>query len=298
MPDTSSTNHKLKISLSEVSSIIELARLHRPIGIFLLLWPIYWGLWLAAGGIPKPGLLLIFTLGVIFMRSAGCIINDIADQRFDGSVERTKQRPLITGKVTSAQALFVFCLLCGLGLLLVLQLNWQTIALSFLALLLSIFYPFMKRITHFPQVILGLTWYIGILMTFTATLGTINLTGYLLYLTGILWAVIYDTFYAMVDREDDRKIGVKSTAIFFGNADKIVIAILQILMLTLLVLIGRLNVLHWPYYLGLGASILFFGYQQYLIKNRIPSRCFDAFINSHWVGMSIFVGIFFSFMVK
>lgn len=277
---------------------IELIRLHRPVGIFLLLWPILSGLWLAASGIPKISLLIIFILGVLLMRSAGCVINDIADQRFDKNVLRTNQRPLVTGKITTKQALSVFCLLSGLGFLLVLQLNWQTIALSFVALALSMLYPLMKRVTHFPQVILGLTWYIGILMTFTATTGTINLTGYLLYLTGVIWAVIYDTFYAMVDREDDRKIGVKSTAIFFGDIDRLIIGVLQILMISLLLLIGYLNRLYWPYYAGVGTSALFFAYQQYIVKDRLPNRCFRAFNNNHWVGMSFFVGIFFSFLLK
>ncbi|MBY0544575.1 MAG: 4-hydroxybenzoate octaprenyltransferase [Gammaproteobacteria bacterium] len=274
---------------------IELMRLNRPIGIFLLLWPVLSGLWLAAGGLPAPKLLIIFTLGVIFMRSAGCIINDVADQKFDKHVARTKQRPLVSGRLTQKKALVAFALLCLISLALVIQLNWQTVGLAVLALVLSSLYPFMKRFTHFPQVILGVAWYIGILMSFTATIGSITLTGWLLYLTGIIWTVAYDTMYAMVDREDDIKIGVKSMAIFLGHFDKLAIAICQFIILLLLVVIGYLNSLIWPYYVGVGATALFFVYQQYLIKNRLPARCLDAFINNHWVGMSIFLGVFFSF---
>jgi 4-hydroxybenzoate polyprenyltransferase len=278
----------------KVRSYAELIRLHRPVGIFLLLWPIWWSLWLAAQGLPPVKLLLIFTVGVVLMRSAGCIINDLADQKFDGNVARTKNRPLVTGLISRKEALTLFVMLCLIAFILVLQLNWLTIALSFVALGLSILYPFTKRIIYFPQVILGMAWYTGILMAFTATNEHINLTAWLLYIACIIWAVVYDSMYAMVDREDDVVIGVKSTAILFGHYDKFIIAILQIIVILLLLGIGYLNHLRWPFYLGISAATLFFLYQQFLIKDRVPERCLNAFINNHWVGASIFVGLFLS----
>lgn len=282
----------IKFSMN-FASLIALTRLNKPIGIFLLLWPTWWALWLAAGGLPALSLLLIFTLGVVIMRSAGCIINDVADQAFDGKVARTKNRPLVTGQLTRKAALIAFCFLCFLAFLLVLQLNLLTILLSIVALALSSLYPFMKRFTHFPQVVLGMAWYVGILMAFTATLNTVSLTAWLLYIAAIIWTVIYDTMYAMVDREDDKKIGIKSTAIRFGSYDRAIILILQIIMLGLLIGLGYLELLRWPYYAGIAAAAGFFAHQQHLIKNRLPALCFQAFLNNYWVGLSIFVGIFF-----
>lgn len=279
---------------NEMKSFVELTRINRPIGIFLLLWPIWWGLWLAAKGLPDLKLLTIFTVGVIIMRSAGCIINDLADQKFDGHVQRTKNRPLVTQAISQKHALIGFSILCIIAFILVLQLNWLTIALSFVALGLSILYPFMKRFTYFPQIILGMAWYVGIIMTFTATLGYFSLTAWLLYLSGIVWTVVYDTMYAMADRPDDILAGIKSSAIFFGKYDKLIIGILQIIVILLMTIIGYINHLHWPYYIGLLFAALFFVYQQYLIKDREPRSCLDAFINNHWVGASIFIGIFAS----
>ncbi|MFN7096942.1 MAG: 4-hydroxybenzoate octaprenyltransferase, partial [Gammaproteobacteria bacterium] len=272
----------------------ELIRLHRPIGIFLLLWPIWWSLWLATAGLPSLKLLIIFTAGVFLMRSAGCIINDLIDQPFDGNVQRTQYRPLITHAITQTQALVFFILLCLIALALVLQLNLITVLLACLALVLSVLYPFMKRIIYLPQLVLGVAWYIGILMAFTAVNGHLNATAWLVYITGIIWTIIYDTMYAMVDRNDDILIGIKSTAILFGRFDTSILALLQLSMILLLCLIGDINHLSWPYYIGIIVASSFFLYQQYLIKNRQPANCLAAFSNNHWVGMSIFLGIFFS----
>lgn len=274
--------------------VAALIRLHKPVGIFLLLWPTWWALWLAAPGLPALKLWAIFTAGVVIMRSAGCAINDIVDQRFDGQVQRTNQRPLVTGQLSKTTALVVFTSLCLIAFALVLFLNWQTIVLAFIALALSVAYPFMKRYTYFPQVVLGAAWYVGILMAFTATNGVLSLTAWLLYIASVVWAVVYDTMYAMVDRDDDIKIGVKSTAVLFGVYDRLIIGILQISVLLLLLSVGWLNGLSAIYYSSLAITAGFFIYQQYLIKDRQRSRCLDAFTNNHWVGAVIFVGLFFS----
>jgi 4-hydroxybenzoate polyprenyltransferase len=279
---------------SLLQGVAELIRLHRPVGIFLLLWPTWWALWLAAPGLPAFKLWLIFTAGVVIMRSAGCAINDIVDQRFDGKVQRTQQRPLVAGKLSKTTALITFASLCLIAFILVLFLNWQTIALAFVALALAIAYPFMKRYTYFPQVVLGAAWYVGILMAFTATNSALSLTAWLLYFASILWAMVYDTMYAMVDRDDDVKIGVKSTAILFGVYDKLIIGLLQFCVLTLLSWIGFINSLPMIYYISLCVAAGFFIYQQYLIKDRQRTRCLDAFTNNHWVGAVIFIGLFFS----
>jgi 4-hydroxybenzoate polyprenyltransferase len=268
-----------------------LMRLHRPIGIFLLLWPTLWALWIAGEGHPAPLVTTIFILGVILMRSAGCVINDYADRHFDPHVRRTRDRPLAAGQVTEREVLIVFIVLCLLALALVLFLNPLTIALSFMAVLLAISYPFTKRYTYWPQAYLGIAFGWGIPMAFAAQTGTLPPLAWWLLIINILWAIAYDTLYAMVDRDDDILIGVKSTAILFGKADKAIIAGLHFAVLLLLFWIGQQLHLGSLYQSSLlGATALAF-YQQWLIKDRDPARCFQAFLNNHWFGATIFVGL-------
>ena len=268
-----------------------LMRLHKPIGSLLLLWPTLWSLWLAAKGVPSLKNLLIFTLGVFLMRSAGCVINDFADRKIDGKVKRTQDRPLATGAVSSTEAIVLFLVLCLLALGLVLQTNMLTIQLSVGGLLLAFCYPFMKRYTHLPQVVLGAAFAWGIPMAYAAETGTIPHHIWLVYLAVVLWTVVYDTFYAMVDREDDLKIGVKSTAILFGEQDRFITGILQFLTLYTLYLVGSRSELGNYYQVSLGVAALFFAYQQWLIRYRAREACFKAFLNNNWVGMTIFIGI-------
>lgn len=276
---------------SVLRSYIQLMRLDRPIGILLLLWPTYWSLWLAAKGIPSLQNLVIFTLGCVLMRSAGCVINDYADRNIDGKVKRTRQRPLASGLVSTTEALLLFAALCVFSLMLVLMTNPLTIQLSIGGLLLAIIYPFTKRVTHMPQVVLGAAFAWSIPMAFAAETGELNRSIWLLYLAVVLWAVIYDTFYAMVDRDDDIKIGVKSTAILFGEADRGITAFLQGLFLLTLVLAGRKFELGTIYNSALFLTGILFAYQQWLIKDRLPDRCFKAFLNNNYVGLVIFIGI-------
>lgn len=268
-----------------------LMRMDRPIGTYLLLWPTFWALWLAAQGIPSVVHLFVFTAGVFVMRSAGCVINDYADRDFDGHVERTKSRPIVAGLVSPKEALQLFFALIICGFLLVLLLNWQTIALSVVALVLAAIYPFMKRYTHLPQIVLGAAFSWAMPMAFMATQG--ELPGYLwlLYLANLTWTVAYDTMYAMVDRDDDLKIGVKSTAILFGQYDKAAVLVLQLVTLLLLFLVAQSVQLSAIFYLSLIAVTALFGYQQYLIRDRQGPGCFTAFLNNHIVGMILFAGI-------
>ena len=268
-----------------------LMRLHKPIGSLLLLWPTLWSLWLAAKGMPSLKNLLIFTMGVFVMRSAGCVINDFADRKIDGKVKRTQDRPLATGAVSSKEAIILFLLLCLLAFGLVLQTNLLTIQLSAGGLLLACCYPFMKRYTHLPQVFLGAAFAWGIPMAYAAETGTIPHHIWLVYLAVVLWTVVYDTFYAMVDRDDDLKIGVKSTAILFGDQDRFITGILQLLTLYSLHLVGKRFELGDYYNIAIGVAALLFVYQQWLIRYRSREACFKAFLNNNWVGMAIFVGI-------
>ncbi len=272
-----------------------LMRLHRPIGIYLLLHPTLWALWLASKGQPRVELIIIFVMGVILMRSAGCVINDFADRNVDPHVRRTKDRPIASGLVSSKEALYLFIFLILLAFLLVLHLNFFTILLSIPAVCLAILYPFMKRYTHFPQIILGAAFSWAIPMVFSAQLNQVPLLAWWLFLTALLWTVAYDTQYAMTDREDDLKIGVKSTAIFFGKFDKLIIGILQVLVLISLSLIGVFEHLNLFYQFGVLVMAGFFIYQQYLIKDREPTRCFQAFLNNHWAGLVVFLGLVFSY---
>ncbi len=268
-----------------------LARLDKPIGILILLWPTLWAIWLASDGNPDRVVLIVFCLGVVLMRSAGCVINDYADRGFDPHVERTKLRPIAAGKVTPKEALVVFVVLCLTAFVLVLLLNIYTIMLSVVGAFFAASYPFMKRFTHLPQAYLGMAFGWAVPMAFAAQLNAIPLAGWLLYLAVILWALVYDTMYAMVDKDDDLKIGVKSTAILFGKYDRHIMAILQIIILGLLVQVGLMKQLGWFYYLGLVVAAGFSIYQQWLIKDRDKNCCFQAFLNNNWFGFAVFVGI-------
>jgi 4-hydroxybenzoate polyprenyltransferase len=268
-----------------------LVRADRPIGIYLLLWPALWGLWIAAGGLPPPWILFVFVAGTVLMRSAGCAINDYADREFDGHVERTAQRPLATGQVSPREALGVFAVLSLLAFGLVLTLNPLTIAHSFVAVALAALYPFTKRYTHMPQLFLGLAFGWAIPMAFTAVQGAIPPVAWVLFTATVLWALIYDTMYAMVDREDDLAIGVKSSAILFGRFDRLVVGLLQVAMLALLWFAGEQAGRGLAYVGGLAVAAALFAYQQHLIRSRARAACFRAFLNNHLVGLTIFVGL-------
>ncbi len=274
---------------------LRLMRFDRPIGTLLLLWPTWWALWLAAGAVPKAALLFIFSAGVVLMRAAGCVINDYADRDIDGLVKRTAQRPLATGAVTRREALILCAGLCLCAFILVLFTNRLTILLSLVALALAGIYPFTKRYTQLPQVVLGAAFGWGIPMAFAAQTGTLPRGCWLLFIANLLWTVAYDTFYAMVDRDDDLKIGVKSTATLFGEDDRLITGILQGCVLLLLVLTGvQFKLGYWYYVALIGAAALFI-YQQILIRERLRAACFTAFLNNNWVGASIFAGIFINF---
>ena len=274
----------------------KLIRLDRPIGTLLLLWPALWALWIAGAGNPPWGVVAIFVLGVALMRSAGCAINDFADRGFDGAVERTRNRPLATGAITPKEAFLVFVVLSLGAFGLVLLLNWQTVMMSFVAVALAAAYPFMKRFTHFPQLVLGLAFGWAIPMAFMAVTETVPPAGWLLFAAAVVWALVYDTEYAMVDREDDLKIGIKSTAILFGRRDLRIIGILQVAMTGMLLGVGLTAGLGHFYYLGLFVAALFFVRQQYLMRGRDPAGCFTAFLNNNLVGMAVFAGLLIDFL--
>jgi 4-hydroxybenzoate polyprenyltransferase len=276
---------------------LQLMRLEKPIGTYLLLWPTWWALWLAAEGIPPWHLLLVFTAGVVLMRSAGCVINDYADRHWDGAVERTSARPLASGVVTGTEALQLFGLLVSLAATLLLFLNWQTVLLSLVALLLASVYPFMKRYTHLPQVVLGAAFSWGMPMAFMAIQLQLPALLWLLYLANLLWTVAYDTYYAMVDRPDDVKVGIKSTAILFGDYALPIIAVLKLLTLLLLIAVGYIAALHWFYYLFLLAAAGCFVYQ-YRLASASRQGCFHAFLHNHYVGMLVFAGIALSYVLQ
>ena len=278
-------------SNSKTSALLELIRFDRPIGTLLLLWPTLWALWIAAGGIPDYKLLAIFTAGTFLTRSAGCIINDLADRQVDGAVNRTNSRPLVTGAVTKREAVILFVALMLLAFVLVLFTNTLTIVLSIVAVVLASTYPFMKRYTHLPQVVLGLAFSWGIPMAFAAQRNELPPALWLLFVGNLWWIVAYDTMYAMVDRDDDIPAGIKSTAILFGSYDRAIIAVLQLLCLLSLYLAGQAFALGLYFNLSLVAAAILFGYHQYLIRNRDRGSCFRAFLHNNWVGMVIFVGI-------
>jgi 4-hydroxybenzoate polyprenyltransferase len=268
-----------------------LLRFHRPIGILLLLWPTLIALWLAGKGSPDTFLVFIFVMGVIVMRSAGCVVNDMTDRDLDGYVTRTQLRPLVTGDVSCKEAATLFGSLILCGLILVLQLNILTIMLSGIALILAVIYPFMKRYTHFPQMVLGAAFGWSIPMAFSAQTNSVPFEAWLLYLATICWVVAYDTQYAMVDREDDLKIGIKSTAIFFGKADRWIILGFHFLSLFLFAWAGKCCHQNRCYYLGILTAMGFALYQFWLTKNRDPHSCFKAFLNNNYLGASLFLGV-------
>jgi len=280
-----------------MNAYIRLMRLNKPIGTYLLLWPTYWALFLSAKGWPDIDLLIIFTLGVLVMRSAGCVINDYADRNIDQNIARTKDRPLITGEVSpkSALRLFVFLLIIAFGL--VLLTNALTIKLSLIALALATLYPFTKRWTHLPQVVLGVAFGMSVPMAFSAQTGSIPLSTGWIYLATIVWTLIYDTFYAMADRDEDIKIGVKSTAILFEKYDQIFITFLQILLIIVFVVIGNLFDLGSIYYFSLVIILIFMIYHQFLMKKRQKELFFKAFLNNNFIGMTAFIGIFLSVVI-
>ena len=273
-----------------------LMRLHRPIGIYLLLWPTLWALWLAGGGQPPRGVVLVFVLGVVLMRSAGCVMNDIADRDFDPHVARTRDRPLAAGRVKPGEALVLAAALGLLAFALVLTQNALTVKLSFVGLALTVSYPFMKRLHPLPQFHLGAAFGWAIPMAYAAVTDSLPPVAWLLFLGNVLWSAVYDTQYAMVDREDDRRIGVKSTAILFGTRDKRIIGYLQLALLGVLVMVGLLAGLGWIYYSGLFAAAGFALYQQYLIRNREPEQCFRAFLSNNGFGLAIFCGLLLDYL--
>ena len=276
--------------ISKASALLQLIRFDKPIGTLLLLWPTFVALFLAAGGVPDAQLLVIFFLGTFLTRSAGCVINDYADRNFDGAVARTQARPLVVGSVTEKEALTFFVVLMLAAFALVLMTNTLTIGLSIGAVALASTYPFMKRYTHLPQVVLGAAFSWGIPMAFAAQSGALPPALWLLYLANLLWTVAYDTQYAMVDREDDLKVGIKSTAILFGQHDRLVIGLLQLAVLACLYGVGEAFALGAPYWLSLVGVAALFVYHQYLIKDRVPERCFKAFLHNNWVGAALFIG--------
>lgn len=272
----------------------QLMRLDRPIGSLLLLWPTLWALFLAAGGMPNLHVLMVFCVGVLVMRSAGCVINDFADRHLDGHVVRTAHRPFPSGRVTSKGALTLFAALIFIALLLVLSLNSLTIKLSVVALLLAASYPFMKRFMHMPQLVLGLAFSWAIPMAYAAQSASLSLIAWLLFAANLSWTIAYDTLYAMVDRDDDLKVGIKSSAILFANHDKLAIGVLQLVTILLLNLVGYLANLDQWYFWGLTIAFALFMYQQYLIRHRDRQACFSAFLNNNYVGMVICAGLVIS----
>ena len=275
---------------------VRLMRLDRPIGIWLLLWPTLWALWVAGSGHPDPTVLLVFVLGVTVMRSAGCIINDFADRNVDPHVRRTRGRPLAARRVTPTEALLLFVALLGVALWLATFLNPFTLRLACVGAALTVSYPLMKRFFALPQLYLALAFSWGVPMAFAALLGALPRVAWVMFVTTIVWVTIYDTLYAMVDREDDLKIGVNSSAIVFADMDRLIIGALQLTMLLALLLMGRNLDFGNAYRGAVGVAALVFLYQQWLIRAREPNACLRAFLNNHYVGMSIFIGILLEYI--
>jgi 4-hydroxybenzoate polyprenyltransferase len=290
----------LRPYLRRALEFARLTRFNRPIGTLLLLWPVLWALWIASRGHPDPKVLIVFVLGVVFMRSAGCIINDLADRNIDPYVKRTRDRPLAARRISPYEALALFGVLIAVALLLVLQLDPLTVRMSFVGAALAVSYPFMKRFFPLPQFYLGLAFGWGVPMAYAAQLGLQRIdelprTGWLLFVLAVLWAGIYDTIYAMVDREDDLKLGVRSSAILFADLDRLIIAAMQVLMLVGLLLVGRGSGLGWVYHCGIALGALSFAWQQWLIRGREPAACFRAFLNNNYFGMAVAGGLLLEF---
>jgi len=292
-----SSYSKYQLLIDRLEQYSLLIRLDRPIGIYLLLWPTLWALWIAAKGFPDMQVLLVFGSGVFLMRSAGCAINDYADRDIDPHVARTKNRPLAAGRISSKEALVVFASLSITAFSLVLLMNELTIYMSFVGILLAASYPFAKRFHYMPQVHLGAAFGWAAPMAFTAQANEITVVTWLIFMATVLWATAYDTMYAMADREDDLKIGVKSTAILFGDADKLIIGLLQTLLIFDLILIGSASKLGLYYYIGLCIASTLAIYQQILIKDRNKQKCIQAFLNNNWFGLVVFAGIFIDYWV-
>jgi len=276
---------------AKLSLYLQLIRFDKPIGSYLLLWPMLWALAIAAEGAPDGWILFVFVSGAFLMRSAGCAINDYADRDIDLQVARTRERPLTSGKISSREALAVFAVLGLLAFVLVLSLNRFTVMLSFVGIALAATYPYMKRFHYLPQVHLGAAFGWAVPMAFAAQTGDLPKQAWLLYVAAIVWAVVYDTMYSMVDREDDLKLGIKSTAILFGEYDRLMIGLFQVFLLLALLLTGLDLGFSLAFYVGLGGAALLLGYQQFLIADREPAHCFMAFLNNYWVGAVVFAGI-------
>jgi 4-hydroxybenzoate polyprenyltransferase len=285
------------LRVNRIRDYISLMRLDKPIGIFLLLWPTLWALLIAGEGEPDSGIVLIFVLGVVLMRSAGCVINDYADRDIDRHVSRTQNRPLTAGRVTATETLFIFALLCGAAFILVLQLNRLTVLLSFVGIGLAASYPFMKRLTHLPQVYLGAAFGWSVPMAFAAQTSSVPPIAWLMFTATVLWATAYDTIYAMIDRDDDIALGVKSTAILFGDLDRRIIGLIQAMLLVCLLMLGHQAELGLYYYLGVAVAACLAVYQQYLIRFRDRDGCFRAFLNNNWFGAAVFLGILFDYLL-
>jgi len=287
--------NSLRRSIDRVGNTLReyalLVRLHRPIGIWLLLWPTLWALWIATAGHPSENIFLIFVGGTALMRSAGCAINDYADRDFDPHVKRTRDRPLAARRISPYEAIGVFVVLAIAALALALQLNRYAQMLAVIGCAIAVSYPFVKRFFALPQFYLGAAFSWGVPMAFAAELGGVPKIGWVIFFTTILWVAVYDTLYAMVDREDDLRIGVHSTAILFGDMDRVIIAVMQLMVLFGLCLAGRELRLGFWYGLGLAAGAIFFLYQQILIRKREPDRCFRAFLNNNYFGMAVFIGL-------
>lgn len=276
---------------NNIDPYLELIRFYRPIGTLLLLWPTMWGLWLAADGVPPIEYLIIFSLGVFLMRSVGCAINDIADRNFDDKVTRTNTRPLVQKEISVRNAFIFFLILLLAASSLLFFLNALSIKIAFVAVFFAVTYPFMKRHTYLPQIYLGIAFALSIPMAYAQIQNTIPVEAWLLFIANIFWTTAYDTMYAMVDRDDDIKIGVKSTAILFADLDIIITHIIQALMLVVLLLLGKKLELNIYYYLSLLVTVFLFAYQNRLLKSRKKNQYFKAFLNNNWVGMVIFIGI-------
>ncbi|MBD3642503.1 MAG: 4-hydroxybenzoate octaprenyltransferase [Marinobacter sp.] len=277
---------------SRLTDYARLLRIDRPIGSLLLLWPTYWALWLAGDGSPGIGNIIIFTLGVFFMRAAGCAINDFADRDWDKHVKRTKDRPLTAGRIQAWEAVALFAGLCLISFLMVILFtNTLTLYLSFGGVILAFIYPFMKRYTHLPQLFLGAAFSWAIPMAWAAEANELSQLTWLLFTANVLWTVAYDTLYAMVDRDDDLKVGIKSTAILFGDADRAIIGVLQTMVILILVMVGHRAELGVLYYLGVVVMAGLFGYHQYLARDRAREGCFKAFLNNNWAGFAVFAGL-------
>lgn len=278
----------------KISTYAQIMRIEKPIGTLLLLWPTLWGLWFAARGVPPLGILLTFIVGVVVMRSAGCVVNDITDRHLDGHVARTKNRPLVTGRINLPEAIGLFLFLSVLALLCALFLNPLTVGMAIIGLLLTILYPFMKRITYWPQLFLGVAFSWGVLMAYTAINNTLSWEALQLFFITFLWTVSYDTIYAMVDREDDIQVGIKSTAVKLARYDVLFVSTLHSIVLLGLLLFARQQQLGYLFYIAWFITVALVISQIQLIHKREPEKCFKAFLNNHWFGAVIFLGIVLS----